>query len=786
MQRYRTARSTGLVGASFLLASALVPAVAQSSADLGGVDLSQGPFERIASFPVFLNSDITQETVSEIVAYAERFQQLIYTDAALGKLGFIDIADPADPKPLGTLDLGGDPTSVAVRRGFALACINTSVDFVQTSGELLVIDIQTRSLVRSIALGGQPDSISISPDGRYAAVVIENERDEDLGSGAPPQLPAGFLRIVDLVGPPDAWTTRDVSLTGFAALFPEDPEPEFVDISEANLAVVTLQENNHIAIVDLPTGQVVQHFAAGSVDLTAIDVSENDLIEQTGALNAVRREPDGVVWTGPLTFATANEGDLVGGSRGFTLFNVFGIPVYDAGNSLEHLVARMGHYPDDRSQNKGNEPEAVEFGRFGEKDYLFVGSERSNVVAVYELVGNTPTIVQVLATGQGPEGLLAIPSRDLLVVASENDAREDKLRAQVSIFKRTGTPNYPTLISANRRNEEVPIPWAAQSGLVPNPSKPNEVFSVHDSYYKKSRIYTLNVGQVPAVIERERALLDSNGVLLAALQGLKQTLSSALSFNPAAFVNADKTVNLDLEGIAVGGDGSFWMVSEGGGNLTNGVSNPVASPFLSPNLLVKVGPNGTILEAILPPAAVTAQQFRFGYEGVAVVGDQVYVCFQRRWTGLGDPADRVRIGRYDTVTKAWTYAYYALQTPLSANGGWVGLSELSYAGDGEFLVIERDDQGGPDAAVKHIKRFSINGVTFRDHSETPNFDTVTKSLVVDLLFSGVLKVTGGLVPEKFEGLAVLPNKDLLLINDNDGVEDNSGETQLLRLKGLLR
>jgi hypothetical protein len=116
----------------------------------------------------------------------------------------------------------------------------------------------------------------------------------------------------------------------------------------------------------------------------------------------------------------------------------------------------------------------------------------------------------------------------------------------------------------------------------------------------------------------------------------------------------------------------------------------------------------------------------------------------------------------------------------------VGLSELSYAGNGEFLVIERDDQGGPDAAVKHIKRFSINGVTFRDHSQTPNFDTVAKSLVVDLLFSGILKVTGGLVPEKFEGLAVLPNRDLLLINDNDGVEDNSGETQLLRLKGLSR
>lgn len=785
MQRFRALRTTGIVGASVLLAAALAPASAQFSVTSGELPPTKGPFERIASFPVFLNSDITQETVSEIVAYSERFQQLVYTDAALGRLGFIDIADPADPKPLGTLDLGGDPTSVAVRRGYALVCINTSADFINTSGELLVVDIPTRTIVRSIPLGGQPDSIAISPDGRYAAVIIENERDEDLGDGAPPQLPAGFLRIVDLVGGPASWTTRDVSLTGIAQLFPEDPEPEFVDINDANLAVVTLQENNHLAIVDLASGQVVQHFPAGTVDLTDVDTNENDLIEQTATLNGVPREPDSVTWTSPYTFATADEGDLNGGSRGFTIFSIFGGTVYEAGNSVEHLTARVGHYPEDRSENKGNEPEAIEYARFGDTDYLFVGSERASVVAVYELAGNTPTVVQVLPTGKGPEGLLAIPSRDLLVAASENDDRGDKLRAQVSIFRRTGTPNYPTLISGNRRNQDIPIAWGAQSGLVPNPSDANEVYSVHDSYYQKSRIYTIDVSTVPAVIERERTILDSNGVLLAALEGLKQTLPTAASFVPANFVNDDSTVNLDLEGVAVDGDGNFWLASEGGGNLSGGVSNPSANPFLSPNLLVKVAPNGTILEAVLPPAEVTAQQFRFGYEGVAVVGDQVYVCFQRRWSGLGDPADRVRIARFDTVQKTWAYAYYVIETPLSANGGWVGLSEISYAGNGEFVVIERDDQGGPDAAIKHLNRFSIDGVTFRAHSETPNFDTVSKVLVSDLLASGALKVTGGLVTEKLEGLAVLANGDLLLVNDNDGVDDNSGETQLLRLKGLL-
>ena len=64
---------------------------------------------------------------------------------------------------------------------------------------------------RSIVLGGQPDSVAISADGRYAAIAIENERDEDVNDGAMPQPPAGFLTIVDLIGAPSDWTTRDVN-----------------------------------------------------------------------------------------------------------------------------------------------------------------------------------------------------------------------------------------------------------------------------------------------------------------------------------------------------------------------------------------------------------------------------------------------------------------------------------------------------------------------------------------------------------------------------------------------
>jgi hypothetical protein len=47
-----------------------------------------------------------------------------------------------------------------------------------------------------------------------------------------------------------------------------------------------------------------------------------------------------------------------------------------------------------------------------------------------------------------------------------------------------------------------------------------------------------------------------------------------------------------------------------------------------------------------------------------------------------------------------------------------------------------------------------------------------------------LKAPKGLVPEKIEGLAVTKDGYVWIINDNDGVKDNNGETQLLNMGQL--
>jgi DNA-binding beta-propeller fold protein YncE len=372
--------------------------------------------------------------VAEIVAATPDGNYLIYTDSGEEEVGVVDITDPTDPTEVETVELGGQPTCVAITPDGRHALIGIY------DGRLLVIDLVTASQT-TIDLGGQPDSVAVSPDGRYAAIAIENERDENLNDGEMPQDPPGWLTIVDLVGQPSAWTLRTVSLLGLGR-FPTDPEPEFVSIREENIAAVTLQENNYVALVDLVplSGNLIGGFSAGTTTHLA-DLADDDLISFTELLADARLEPDAIGWTPQGNLVTANEGDydldadFVGG-RNFTIFAPDGTLLFDCGPELEMVTAAAGYYDDGRSDNKGTEPEGIEIARYLNHTFMFVGMERADSVAVYRIDGNEsrPRFVQVLGTGERPEGLLAIPQRGLFISANEDDGT-------ISIFE--GRPENP-------------------------------------------------------------------------------------------------------------------------------------------------------------------------------------------------------------------------------------------------------------------------------------------------------------------------------------------------------
>jgi len=793
--------------------------------DRGGGRKSERRFKRVGTFANFRNAGLGNETVSEIIAATPDGKTLIYSDAEGGAIGFIDITNPATPLADGTVAVDPDPasapayspTSVTVLRNqYVLVAVDSSLSKKHPSGELQVIDLATRTRVATLDLGGQPDSIKVSPDHRYIAVVVENERDETLCVGGTannqtvtaavcttgggrlggmPQNqlgnPAGYLSVIETAGAPASWVREDVSLVGYASRFPGDPEPEFVDINRKNQAVVTLQENNHIVVVDLPRRSVVTHFSAGAVDLTQIDtVRAGTGVPNTVALVNTQtgrlREPDAVAWVGDR-IATANEGDYDGGSRGFTLFNLDGTVFYDSGNTFEHLGVRFGHYPDRRSNAKGTEPEAIVFAKYGPSDVLFVGSERGSFVAVYLIdQAGTPQFSQLLPGPLAPEGLLAVPNRNLFVASGEGDTPPFGLRSTVQIYELDDEgPFYPSIYSANESigGAPTPIPWGALSGLTEVPDQPGRLQAVSDSFYTPTTIFSIDTTTTPAVMTR-------------ALTVGSPCTTAAGCFDP--------------EGLAYAPNGDLWIASEGNATDTR------------PNRLIQVNPEtGEVVRTVGLPSSVLACRalervktpeleratgsHGSGFEGLDIVatpsgGYLIYAAQQRGWNYAttqacdlldDDPLDdgnfaepnQTRIWVFDPSVAsndaAWTSVPYQFQ-PKPVDAAWIGLSEITYTLDG-WLLIERDNLTGsfdtPEGAetgngYKTLVRVPLAPGT--DHQYTRD-----EKEIYDL--RPALLSTNGWITDKPEGVGVLSDGTVFVVTDNDGVDGSSGETIFTRL-----
>ncbi len=687
-------------------------------------------FNRIASFATPLNSTgeaAAKPSSAEIITATEDGQRLIYSDSPLGVLGLIDIADPAAPTPLGTVAMGGEPTTTVVVGNLAFAGVNTSESYTKPSGKLVTVDLTEQKVVAECELGGQPDSVAKAPDGSFLAIAIENERDEEVNDGDLPQMPAGFLVKLPLTkGEVDCGRLQKIDLTGLAAVAGDDPEPEFVSVNAAGEIVVTLQENNEIVVIGAD-GAVAGHFSAGAVDLTGIDTKKDGKLDFTGKKEGVAREPDAVKWIDTDHFVTANEGDWKGGSRGFTIWKKDGTVVFESGASLEREIAALGHYPDKRNK-KGAEIESVEVAEFDGRKLLFVVSERASLVAVYDLADlAAPKLAQILPSGISPEGLVAIPERGLLATANEVDLREDGLApAHVMLFALSDSaPAYPTITSTGT---EPLVGWAALSALTADPAKPGHLFAASDSFLSAApTIYSIDATQKPARITA--ALTVTRG--------------------------GDAAQLMDIEGLAADGEGGFWLASEG------------RSDKMIPHGIVHVDAEGEIDQSIGLPAELAAHEIRFGFEGITVSGETLWLAVQRPWKD--DPKGMVKLVSYNLKEKKWGAVHYPLEA--APEGGWVGLSEITIKGDWVYIV-ERDNQLADKAVVKRLYRVALAEMQPAElGTELP---VVKKELVRDFLPD--LKAWNGYVLDKVEGFTIDTAGEGFVVTDNDGIDDSSGET----------
>ncbi len=184
---------------------------------------------------------------------------------------------------------------------------------------------------------------------------------------------------------------------------------------------------------------------------------------------------------------------------------------------------------------------------------------------------------------------------------------------------------------------------------------------------------------------------------------------------------------------------------------------------------------GAIQEEIALPGEIEGGAKNAGYEGVTVTGsgadETVWLAVQREWAD--DQKGFVKLVAYKPATKSWG----AVRYPLEAAGeGWVGLSEITAAGD-RFVIVERDNQIADKAKLK--KLYAVAAAEMKPAPLGGPLPVVRKTELRDLL--GDLKAPRGYVLDKVEGFAVDAAGTAYAVTDNDGVDDSSGETQFLRL-----
>jgi hypothetical protein len=530
---------------------------------------------------------------------------------------------------------------------------------------------------------------------------------------------------------------------------PEDPEPEYVDINADDQLALSLQENNGVVVIDLATREIEAAWSAGNAAITGIDTTDDGVFNPVDSVD-VPREPDSLQWVGDGLVATANEGDWKGGSRGWTVFDATtGAVVWDAGTSFEDLAVTHGLFNDGRADNKGAEPEGMAFAEMGGTPYVFVGSERSNFVAVYDMTDPTsPAFVQALPTTNGPEGLLPVPARNLFVTSSEEDDSAVLVRATVGIYRLGARkPAFPSIVSATPAGADHPIGWGALSALSAVPGDPTRAYSASDNAFSPGRIYGIDLTQRPAVID--------------------QVIEVSRGGSPAA---------IDIEGLFARPGGGFWVAQEG----ATGADNK----------LLRLDDTGEVIRTISLPTEVSDHVRNWGLEGVTAVGrgadEQVYVALQRPlWVDPSVSAGSVvplegnvaRIGRWSRATGEWTWFSYQLSDPSGIAGDWNGLSEITALDRDTLAVIERDKQNGTTAATKLVVAVDIP-------APTGDLTPVVVRRSLDVL--PALAAQHGWTQEKLEGLTVTTAGKVLAVTDNDGVDDATGETVFLRLGNARR
>jgi hypothetical protein len=268
-----------------------LPLLAQAS-DLKSITLKQiGRYSAGAS-------TVPDEPRAEIAAFDAKSKRLFSINLNLRQLDVLDLSNPESQvlAPIQTIPLGGKPNSVAVRDGIVAVAIEGpvktdpgTVKFFNTSGALL----------NTLTVGSLPDMLVFSPNGKWLLVANEGEPSSYNNNPVPSVDPEGSVSIIEMRRDVASLTQLNVRTATFSASIPQenassiriygpnatfaqDIEPEYIAVSDnSKTAWVTLQENNAIGILDIPSATFTKIVGLGfkdhSLPENKLDASDRDV-----------------------------------------------------------------------------------------------------------------------------------------------------------------------------------------------------------------------------------------------------------------------------------------------------------------------------------------------------------------------------------------------------------------------------------------------------------------------------------------------------------------------------
>ncbi|WP_421656156.1 choice-of-anchor I family protein [Leptothermofonsia sp. ETS-13] len=611
---------------------------------------------------------------SEISAF-DPLTQRTFVVSGTQFLDILDSSNPTNPQLLRSLDTSaiGTANSVAVRNGVVAVALENANR--QAPGTVAFYDVDGNFL-NAVTVGALPDMLTFTPDGKN--ILVANEGEPDSYNQPNSVDPEGSVSIIDLSKGIFGLSQADVVTAGFSAFndqkaaliaqgirifgpnatVAQDLEPEYITVSsDSKTAWITLQENNAIAILDIPTATIT--------DLKA------------------------------LGFKNHNQPTVLG----LETYNFDDLPTLGTTTAGQEIP--LGGFS------------GLHFEGYAEN-------------------GNLKFITH---TDRGPNGESTGINRPFLLPDFVPEIIRFELNRETSE------------ITITERIQLQSAPGVPLSGL------PNTAIN--------SNTNTPYNDEVP---------VDLVGNLL------HRDLLGA-----------------DIEGIVVAPDNTFWMVDEYRPAIYHfDAEGVLIDRFVPIGTAAAAGePVGTFGTEVLPAVLGQRRQNR-GFEAVAFQDGKVYAFVQspiRNPETLSNATlnglQNIRIVEFDPVTQATRQFIYVMDNPPTVSATDTRADKIGDAvaiGNGEFLVVERDDDAidsDPLGQIqKKIYRFSLQGAT--EISNLPNLingKSLDQMTLTELAAAGVtpirktlhvdLATAGYNTVEKVEGLTLIDRNTIAVINDND-------------------